>query len=193
MSTRSARRSAVAILAVSLVALGATAADAGLIGSTVDLKWYFPDSTTVLVDGGTKVVGAGVEYPALRDFEGVRVDVDVTDTQLIITNSGEDGQFTSATFNGFVLTIVSGPELFSAIVNPATPDFFVPFEVSFTADTLTLNYVGLGREGQPAVAGMPAGTSSIIDINTPEPATLVLVGSGVAALVARRVKRRRQS
>lgn len=197
MSTRWARRFVAAVLAIGLMALGAATTEAGLIGSSVDLSVHFPDRETVFAAGGTKIVGDGVEYPALLNFDGgaLRIDVDVTDTQLIITNAGEDAHFdaTFGPFNGFVLTIVSGPALLSATWNAALSDpLFRPFEISVTPAQLVLNFVD--EDSTPRFgAGMPAGTSSVIDIAAvPEPATLTLVGSGVAALVARRMKRARR-
>src|SRR5258708_3480895 len=74
-------------------------AHAGLIGSTVEVRNYYPDLGTVNIEAGSTTVSAILEYPNINSFA-----VDITDTQILIEHSGAGNvNFTGAAFNGFEL------------------------------------------------------------------------------------------
>ena len=82
-----------------LLAATALSAHAGLVGSTVNLKFYFPDSSTVFCDSGNAVVGAGVEFPAgCSGFSPVSIDI--TDFGFTVNTGGST--WAGGAFNGIV-------------------------------------------------------------------------------------------
>ena len=175
-------------ICVLLIMLPAGAAQAGLLGSTVDVSVYFPDTTTVFQAGGPKVVSASVEYPAGTFFlYNESWEIDITDTQVIITNAPPSigFPFQPASFNGFIMTILSGPALLSAAADPGSD--FNPVAITINANKLELNYQGVTHDNVIA--------SSIIDIATsgpapvPEPASLALLGIAFGVLAVCRRKR----
>ena len=70
---------------VVVIALGgaSASAQAGLLGSTVDLRFLSPDIGTTVEDLGNQIVGPGVEYPT-SGFLGFSVDI--SDTGMLVTN-----------------------------------------------------------------------------------------------------------
>src|SRR5262249_58191566 len=84
--------------------------------------------------------------------------VDISDNQLTITDVLENGfPFFPADFNGFVLTVISGPDIISASADPSSG--FSPVSITIEGgNRLLLNYVG--------VQGGPGGLTSIIDFTT---------------------------
>lgn len=167
--------------------LFAGVAQASLIGSTVDVSAYFGNTSSPYYDPGNVVVGAGVEYPAgSYPSYNPSWQIDISDSQLTITDTASTGfPFVTSSFNGWILTVVSGPAITSAAVDAGSD--FSPFALSIVNGTLQLNYSG--------VAG-PSGGTSIINFATdsvapsvPEPGTLALLGLGLAGLgFARRRK-----
>ena len=183
------KKMAFALYVLTALLVGATtAAQAGLLGATVQLRWLFPDTATVLDDDGSAVVGAGVEFPSVN----VNVfTLDVTDTQLILTEIFPLGpgvfNFASADFNGYELTILSG-EVFASVTESAVTEFLAA-DISFSGATLRVNY---------SEQIFAQGWRSILDVTTrvvavPEPSALALAGSFLGGgLLLGRIARRRQ-
>lgn len=145
------------------------AAQAGLMGATVNVTPYYPNTSSPFASPGDTVVTAGIEYPfGSFPTHSPRFSIDVSDTQLIISFSGDSaGPFGAATFNGFIMTVVSGALLTSATSNAGSS--FFPVGVSIVGDQLLLNYSGVV---------VPALGVSIIDIGSaavPEPSALALI------------------
>jgi hypothetical protein len=164
-----------------------------LIGASVDVAAYYPDSSTLFQDGGTKTVSGSIEYPG-GTFSSYNSSwqVDITDTQLIVTKTTASGfPFQPASFNGFVLTILSGPALVSASADAASN--FSPVGISIVGNKLFLNFQGVSADN----AVFPV--SSIININSgasgvPEPATWITVlTSGLGLLGFGRLRNRRKA
>lgn len=160
----------------------ATPASAGLLGSTVNVSAYFPNDATVFEDPGDALVSGGVEYlSGSYPTYNSSWQVDVADTSINITDLLSVGlPFTPAAFNGFVLTVVSGPAIASASINPAST--IVPVSASVSGGRLFINFSGVGAA---------AGGTAIVDFTTagvpvPAPAALALFGLGLAALGLRR-------
>ncbi len=151
------------------------------MGSTVNVSAYFPDTSTVFESGGNQTVTSAIEYPTNSFFQYDRfAQIDITDTQIIIKNTlNIDAPFNSASFNGWVLTVLSGPLIVSAAPDPASQ--FNPVGIS----VVNGNQLFLNFEGET----QGAGTSSIIDIAiVPEPSSILLLGFSI--LVRRTFRRR---
>jgi hypothetical protein len=114
------KRILLALMVVGLL-LTPTVAQAGMLGATVDLTWYYPNSATVYCGSGSAIVGGGVEYPSgCSGFAAVSVDI--ADSQLTVVNSS--GTWDASSFNGFRLSVLSGPEFASASYGGGTMDVF---------------------------------------------------------------------
>jgi len=151
-------------------------ANAQLTGSTVNLSAYFPDSSTVYDNPGNKVVSAAVEYPA-GSFQSYNMywEANITNSQLIVnwTNPSQ-GNFSGATFNGFILSVISGPVISSASINPSSA--FTPLSLTIDgSNRVLMNYQGVI---------VPGSSSSIIDFSfVPEPTAVTLAGVALGFVV----------
>jgi hypothetical protein len=173
-------------LGAALVALvyGPIGASAGLLGDEVGLIDYFPDLSTVYVDDGTATVGPGVEFPDAGQGIGDPIpyeSVDVTDTQIILKEltdvfySSTDPPY-PVTFNGYVLTILSGAPITGVSVDPASTESVAAF--SSTPTSVSINMKGIK---------IPfTGAEAIIDVTTatvvPESSTWAMMLLGFAGL-----------
>jgi hypothetical protein len=172
------------------VVLSVSASHAGLLGSTVNVSAFFPDTSSLFSNGGDTTVSGAIEYPS-GSFPTYNTtwQVDITDTQMIISDAGAQGGFPfgPATFNGFILTVLSGPVITSAVTDAASQ--FSPVDVTVVGG----NEVEVNFEGVDASNATPL--TSIIDIETTssvavaEPTSLALIGVGLLGLG---VLRRRQ-
>ncbi len=167
-------------LLLGTIALGMAAnAHAGLIGATVDVTADYPEIGSILADGGNQIVSGAIEYPAGSfDGYGDAWQVDITDTQLILTNTAVGFPFGSADFNGFVLKIISGPAILSASVDPGSD--FSPIGISVVnGNEIDLNYTDVTHSNS-------ASSSSIIDITeaspVPEPSSFLVIAGAALAL-----------
>jgi MYXO-CTERM domain-containing protein len=168
------------LLPVLLLALLAAPAHAGLIGATVNVSAYFPNTSSVYVDPGNVVVSDALEYPAgsYSIFTG-SVAVDVSDTQIILDDTTNNALPASpADFNGYILRVISGPAIASASVDPASG--WVPVEVTVVNGDLRINYQGL-------TSGVLPNPLSIIHFTTvPEPGLGLLAAVGLLGLALAR-------
>jgi hypothetical protein len=122
-------------------------------------------------------VSSAIEYPADSFLQYDRfAQIDITDNQVIIKNTlNAPAPFNGALFNGFVLTIISGPTISSAVIDPSSQANPVWIAVE-KGNKLYVNFQG---------ETVGAGASTIIDINPiPEPSTTALVGLGFPLFLA---------
>lgn len=168
--------------AVAILTIGS--ARAGLDGSVVNVSAYFPDNNSLFESGGDKTVSGAIEYPVDTFFVYDRfAQIDITDDQVVIKNTLDmDAPYNSAAFNGWVLAMISGPAIQSAVIDPASQCNPVGISI-VNGNQLFLNFEGVTQG---------AGTSSIIDVATvsvPEPATTALFGIGLPVLFALRSRK----
>ncbi|GLR19592.1 IPTL-CTERM sorting domain-containing protein [Portibacter lacus] len=144
--------------------------NAQLLNSVVNVSPYFPDASTLFFDAGDVTVSGAVEYP-LGAYAGYKAgcQIDVTDTQIII--SGDATLFSPASFNGWVLEVISGVTITSAIVDPGSDYFPV---VSLVNGRVEMNF-----EGITTVNGS---TTTINIVSEPAVAVPTLSQWGVIAL-----------
>jgi len=156
------------------LALAATSS-ASVLFDSVDVSAQYPSMGSVYVDGGIKTIDGSVEYPA-GTFAGYNssMSIQITATQLILSLNGGATTFDPAAFNGFEVSFLTGTIL-SAVADISSN--FNPV-IQIIGNNLFLNYQGeTVNVGQTSIIDL-TGTSSV-----PEPATVGILGSGLAALV----------
>jgi PEP-CTERM motif len=161
----------------------ASTANAGLSGALVNVAGYYPDTNSLIEAGPNTTVSGAIEYPdGTFSLYSSSWQIDIADTQLTISDVGGYGfPYGAAPFNGWKLTIISGPSILSAVADASSQ--FNPVGISIVnGNELFLNYSD--------VSGPQFGTS-VIDIATvPEPGTMTLVGLSIVGLLAI-IRRRR--
>ncbi|UUR07740.1 PEPxxWA-CTERM sorting domain-containing protein [Sphingomonas glaciei] len=176
------------ILGAGISMFTAPAAAQGLMGATVDLTTRYPNATAVYSDPFTSVVVSdGVEYP-LGSFPtyNPNFSVDVAANSLTITNL-VGTNFGDTAFNGFALSVLSGPSILSASVNPSSA--FSPINVFVQNGTLFANFAGVSTTGGSSVINFT--TSRDVAAAVPEPGTWAMMLLGFGAIGAS-MRRRRQ-
>jgi hypothetical protein len=166
--------------------IAASPASADLMGSQVSLTAYFPDLSSPLSSYGPVTVDGTVEFPSLTPSVS-NVSIDVTGTQIIVTQNNNGALYTGASFNGFVLDF-TGVSLLGVSADGSSD--YLPIDVSLSGSQISLNFSGVSA---------PLDGSAIIDVRTqdstptgaPEPLTLSLFGAGLIGLY--RTTRRRQT
>lgn len=160
------------------------AAAQSLAGATVEVTTRYPDSSTVYSNPGSVVVGDGVEY-GIGSFStyNPNFSVDVRENSIVITNS-EGSYFSTADFNGFVLSVLSGPDITSASVDASSG--FAPADFFVSDGDLFLNFAGVNFSGfrSSVINFTTAGATAAV----PEPATwaMLLIGFGAVGFSMRR-------
>jgi hypothetical protein len=168
--------------------LWATPARADLLGSTVSWQYYAFGGPYFFEGGqtqGTFVVDGGVggTFIGNTDFLYFNIVADGTSITFDYSITNQQGSWSPSELslaptihNGIAIDLVLGPAFDSVTINPATN--MVGFDISrisFTAGQIQVDWQNLPFN---------AGTIVKLDIGTviPEPAGLVLFGSGLAAL-----------
>jgi hypothetical protein len=152
-----------------------------LDGATVDVDFFFPNSTSLYCSSGTAVVGAGGEYANGCSGFGA-VSIDVTDTQVIVGHSNTGG-FASGLFNGFVMSILSGPTILSAAYN-AGASTLGSTSLSFTGSSISFNFASQGA----GTAVFDINSSSVSAVPLPAAGFLLLGALGGLGAMRRRKK-----
>lgn len=155
---------------------------ASLIGSTVNVTARFGINPDIVAAPGNRVVDASEEYAQGSFGPGYSqgLSVDITDDRLIVTNRGGFiSNFALSPFNGFYVTMVSGPALLSGIDVAAESDF-LPTPVQNNNGEITINFSG--------VTNVQTGFRSVILLETagatviPLPAAGWLLLGGIALM-----------
>jgi len=166
-----------AMLSASLVARAES-----LIGSTVDVRFLYPNASSTYEDFGPQTV-----TPGLTDDVGGLVDITFGTDTITITNPYPGG-FTADRFNGFDIAFLSGFTVDSVSYDPSSSSLFAPgSKLTSTSSTIKLNLANTcdACEGGETITLDVAGPTSV----TPEPSTFALLGTALLG-VATQFKRR---
>lgn len=188
--------------------LAATAAHAGFTGSTVDITAAngFASGASICKDGVAtgRTVGAGNELAGV-DWTGGCVgyySADLSDSQIALTGI-ESGNYSFASLH---IHVASGATITGVSFAGYTPNFFQTGypnndsnfspTVTFDADDIDIGWDTSSDSSQfafnaPANGGSEPFGSALFNVTTngstvPEPATLALLGLGLAVIAARR-------
>ena len=166
------------VTALAMTAMTGTS-QAALLGSTVGVDFYYPVISTLICSSGSAVVGAGVEYAAGCGGFGL-TSIDITNTQVIVVAAIGNSP---GSFNGFVMSMLSGPLITSLTYNAGDSTRGVT-GTSFTGTSMSFNFASQGSG--TAVFDIGTGPSAV-----PIPAALPLLGGalGFVALAGRRRKK----
>lgn len=160
------------IFAIGL-AFAACSAQAGIVGATVNVDFYYPNTGSLYCSNGAAVVGGGVEYPAsCSGFSPVSIDIGANS---ITVNTG-GATWSGGAFNGFELDVLGGIDILSAFYSGGSMGVT---GISIIDGDLWLNFAG--QSGGIA-------TFTFTDGTVPEPAGIVLVALGLLGLAGTRRK-----
>lgn len=161
------------VTALTLGALAATPAQAGLIGNSIQGFYYLPTSTSLYGDFSYSVnpftVGTGVESVLTVDGS-VTTDVDFSDATLVLTPTFAVG-YAGASFHGPAFSVLSGNP-FGTITSVATSG----------GQTVTAAIVAGVLEVNWQNQTFSAGDTVTVNFAVPEPGTFALFGAGLAGL-----------
>jgi hypothetical protein len=163
-------------------------ANAGLIGTTVDAKFYLPNLQTPVQDYGSQMVNPTAFF-SLSFGETTTI----TDTQIIYTSPPDFGTYVTAPFNGYVFDFLDSGSLIEHVTvdSSSTLSGFNPSFATLASDgaggqLVELN-LGQGLSFSP-------GATVVLDVITtsavPEPSGLTLLGIGAVCALANGWRRR---
>jgi PEP-CTERM motif len=173
---------------VSALLLPALASAAGLLGSTVDVRYHFENGPQVFHTLDSVLVGAGAELSCPGAAQICQVltaptqALDIGDRSIRYTYDGAGSGFDAIPINGFAFeslfdagTVITGVTLTTG--NIAGLD---ASRISFSAHSVQVDMRGLGLGAPQAFFQLDLQT-----VPVPEPASVALLLGGLALLAAR--------
>jgi hypothetical protein len=167
------------------------AATIDFLGATVQYSWLYPDTSTILIDAPTNaVVGPGSEFIV---FGQSFIPVDISATNITITwDLTSSPGFSSGTFNGprFFDVLGAIAPITGVTINQSNLAGFDSSRIFFDADTIRLNFQSLQLQAGHTVVSLDVQFEQPAPALVPEPATIVMFGTGLLG-VAMRFRERR--
>jgi hypothetical protein len=186
--TRSLAR-ALTVCAVAVAATAPALAANDLTGTSVDVSWLFPNTSTTYATQNV-TVGAGAEIQCAGNEVGTNLcagfvdaaTIDLGAQTLSLTIDSGTSAWNSAAFNGYEFSNLSAGGAWTGYTLATTFAGLDASRISFTPDAVWVNMQGITPD---------SGQFFTLTLNTaavPEPASpaLLLAGLGVMAWVARR-------
>jgi hypothetical protein len=187
--TRSFARGLI-VCALAVAATAPALAANNLIGTSVDVSWLYPDTSTTYASQNV-TVGAGPEIQCAGGDVGTGLCAGFTDAATIdlgaqtlsLTIDSGIASWNGSTFNGYEFGNLSAGGTWTGYTLATTFAGLDASRISFTPDAVFVNMQGIAPD---------AGESFTITLNStppvPEPASpaLLIVGLGAIAWVARR-------
>lgn len=166
---------------------------ASLIGSTVDVSFYYPNLQTLYEDFGTQVVNPTASWTLY-----IGETTTITSTQIVYHSPTSSGQYATEPFNGYVYDFLNSGNLITGVtIDPSsTLSGFNSSYVKLTPDGAGGQLVQLNLGG--GLSFSPA-ASVVLDVSfgpassVPEPASLTLFVFGAVGALGYVWLRRRQT
>lgn len=181
-----------------LAALAALAVPSGSFaqsfdGSTLNYQYYFPTNSSAYsnADNGPFVVGAGTEVTNVAD--GLAT-LDISGNNIFIDYLSSSS-WAHSSFNGWVLSDETNSlaAILGVTINPLTNMVgFDPSRISFTGDSISVNWAGLAFNANTVVSLDVAFGQSAPAVPEPSTWAMMLFGFGAVGFSMRRAKRRNE-
>jgi hypothetical protein len=182
MSIKRTGMSSIRLKCAAILAIGGSSGSlrAGVIGDVLHVTYNYNNVGTISKDFGTfTVTGTESLVNAFNDET-----LSFSSDHITLTNT-TPGQFNVNQFDGYVINLVSGPAFLNVTKDASSSTFLAGGSVlNFSASQISLSIAG-------TCGGCVGGEKIVLDVtSTPEPSSLVLLGSALLLGVASRLKRK---